>query len=730
MKLQKLIKYTHAFLNKGANKDPHPIILSYLITSYCNSHCMTCNVWKDKLSVNRIDTSKLKRIVSSDLFSKIEHVGISGGEPSTFEELFSHIKVLADSLPRLQTISITSNCINHTFWEQNLAEIYSFLKSKNIYFQINISLDGIGESHEKIRGTKGNFESFVKVLNFVKSESIPYQIHTTVNRNNVYELPAILHFAKRNDSQIIFRLASTISRLHNTSLIPNLELDEAQISFFCDFINSPAVRSISSTSRRLFYKSLSKQLLSTTKERIANCYFKQQGVVLASDGTVSHCSRFSNGKNILDLSENEVCGFFYDENQNESSVTDICTRCYHDQSGYWTPKEIIKDNLPSVVQRAVKVKSIIRYLSKKFRSLPNVRNEIQKVCIIGMYGGEHVGDAAILGGVLYRLKSRYPQIKEVTVYSFRADRTCMWVKSLTKFSDLKIKVIWREREFINSIESSDILVWAGGPIMNIPVVLSRNYLFIKKACACNIPVEIEGVGYGPLGSKFSRWISAKIFKSARYVSCRSVADLEKLLRLHTPTQVNWQKDPAFDYLKLLNADDLPELDRKLKIDKLIEQLGGGTKVAINLRPLWNKYGEDFSVDSFWNKFAHDIDLLIEKDIQVVFYPMNSDQFGFSDLNVALELKDKLKNPRGFHILYTEPTINEIIYLLRKVDYAVSMRFHGAIFALSQGINTIGLDYDLSKEKKGKIANLFDYNPGTYINIAEFENGDLLSIILK
>lgn len=705
-----------------------PVILSYLITSKCNSHCITCNVWKNKENVDIIDVFQLKKILNSKLFSNIGHVGISGGEPSTFEDLFNHIEVLVETLPNLQTISITSNCINYKYWEDNLTKISNYLKSKNIYFQINISLDGIGDMHDKVRGTKGNFNTFLKVLKYIKQNEIPYQIHTTVNRQNVYQLPGILHFAKRNESQIIFRLASTISRLNNNSLQSDFAVDESQLSFFCDFISSSEVRKISSLSRRLYYRSLCKQLLSNSKERVANCYFKQQGVVLSSDGKISHCSRFENRFDVLSKDESEIKRCYFDKDENEANFSEICKFCYHDQSGYWSPQEIISDYVPQAVKNLFKVSAIIKYLSAHFKKSYNTNSTKGKVCIIGMYGGEHVGDAAILGGVIDRLQKRHLMISEVKVYSFRKDRTDTWIKSIKKFPDLKISSTDDIKTFLKDISESDLLVWGGGPIMNIPVILSRNYMFIKKALSCNVPFEIEGVGYGPLSSSYCKWLAKKIFKSATYISCRSMADYEKISKIINNLNILCDRDPAFQYLDLLGSDDIPSLNRKIKIDRIVEVCGKDNLIALNLRPLWSRYGKDFSPCDFLDNISYDIDKLLEEQYQIIFYPMNSDQFGFSDLNISYEIKDKLKNKERFHILETEPTIDEVVYLLRQVDYAVSMRFHGAIFALSQKIKTIGLDYDLSKNKKGKIANLFIENDGTYINIAEYQRGDLIKAI--
>ena len=736
MNKHKIIKYIHAVLRsfKKNSKVCKPTVLSYLITSHCNSHCITCNIWKDE-TVDRIDADSLKRILESPLFSDIEHVGISGGEPSTFEDLYVHIQTIISSLPKLQTISITSNSINSDFWIKNLLKISDLCKNNNIYFQLNLSLDGIGKIHEQIRGTKGNYSSFQQVRQFVHDHKIPYQLHTTVNRYNVYQLPGILDFAIETHSPIIFRLASPISRLSNGTLIPKIELNDAELSFFCDFLVSQALHAhTSSPARKLFYRKLHDQLLSKTKKRIANCYFKAEGIVLSSDGAISHCSRFNESKNILDNPIADGEKFFYDNNHNEAFISSACDTCYHDQSGFWSPIDISKEYLRKYILPGQKSADVARYLLyKPFASRSSRLSKScnpKEACIIGMYGGEHVGDAAILGGVLTRLKERYPELKKVCVFSFRKDRTEMWAKNLTYLNSLNIEISDNERDFERKIRTSQLLVWAGGPIMNIPVILSRNFKFIKTALSSKVRFEIEGVGYGPLSSKFSKFIASKIFGAADFISCRSEEDRKKILPLIKNTDdVIAKKDPAFDYLRLIPNEIEIESRRRKRIDDILALSNGCKLVAINLRPLWNKYGTGFDFNVFLKEFSIAMMELFRNNIHVCFYPMNSDQFGFSDLNIAYKIQRLVDSDPKFHILETEPTISEAIYFLRKCNTAISMRFHGAIFALSQGIDTIGLDYDVTGSK-GKIANLFNNDKSRFINISNFTHDRLIKQILK
>lgn len=114
-------------------------------------------------------------------------------------------------------------------------------------------------------------------------------------------------------------------------------------------------------------------------------------------------------------------------------------------------------------------------------------------------------------------------------------------------------------------------------------------------------------------------------------------------------------------------------------------------------------------------------------------PMNADQFGFSDLEIAFKLEKRIKllsNHIDFKIWEYEPDINNCIYLLKKAKLTISMRFHGCIFSLASRIPTIGIDYSTSE--KGKVYSLFkDFEMENYvINIKDISSRRLSEKINK
>lgn len=711
MNIRKATLYLHHVVSNkiGLKRDETPKILSYLITNICNSHCITCSAWKDK-NIICLEASLLEKHLGDSFFSSIQHVGISGGEPSTFNALEEHVKIILRKLHKVESLSITSNCILSDYWKEHLPNIKRMCTQQNVYFQLNISLDGIKDVHDRIRGTKNNFLHTEQVIDFVKKHNISYQLHTTIDKYNVFHIGAILHYAKSQKADIIFRLASEISRLNNKEQLEKVSLNKREISFLCDFLQSEELLNYTkSPGRKLYYRSLVKQLLYNTG-RTAPCYFKQQGVVLSSDGALSYCSRFD--RDFGNLYDNANLMDTYRNRDNfEACCNGVCQTCYHDQTGFWPLHSVLtlmaEKKLRKINKMAQVIKCLFKGITVPFSHKRNIQaRDVRTISIVGMYGGEHVGDAAILGGVIKRLIDRYADLENIYVYSFREDRTQCWVNCLNYISKgIHIDVIGCSGNFKQKIKESQLIVWGGGPLMELPVVLSRNYMFIKYAISCGCRFEMEGIGYGPINTFFGRHLAHWIIELADRITLRSTNGIkdENLKEKYK----EGDHDPAFDYLKdlPLSLTTVCSTDKRA-IDKLCSINEGQKIILLNLRPLWSRYGKisTFCFDDFLSDMANAIIQLHSKGFVTVFFPMNADQFGFSDLTVGYHLQDLIGEKADFRIWETEPSIDSLIYLLRKADFTFCMRFHAVIFSLSQNIKTIGIDYSLNG--KGKVSSLF------------------------
>lgn len=703
-----------------------PTLINLPITEVCDSKCVMCNIWNDDKE-DAFLPDVLRDKFKDPFYSEVKHLGISGGEPTLNPELLNNIKVIVSEL-KLKSLSMTSHGFHTDKHKELLPKIKDICKKNNVKFSLNISLDGIDEIHLKIRRIKDAFKKTTDTAFYAKSIGIPVQFQTTVSRDNVYNIVKVREFAIKNGFESIFRVATEISRLYNEDLQEGIALDKKQKSFFADFLQSERTITASySVGRRLFYSDLSKRFI-TGANRKAPCSFQSTGLFLSPVGDIYNCS-ISNTPLEIDADNLEKS---VKSSKNVQILSDLiknkCQTCLHDQSGRWPLYHYLKvhNKTRKYYLKGMKLYKVFNLFKEIIFSGTKkgnlVTSKTNRILIIGMYGGEHVGDAAILGGVILRLKERF-SFTDIDVLSIRKDRTECWVDNL----DLPVNINVIDCETNIDPYSYDKLVLAGGPIMNIPTILLHHIKVINKFKKTKKPFLIEGVGYGPLKTKLSKFLAKNIISKSDEISLRTSEDFQKVIKFRKDSIETY--DPAFDYLKyhleILKESTDKFLNKILKDDKKI--------CVINLRPSDKTYTTSGGVLDLEDKmFASIINFMEHNSINMkyVFMPMNSDQFGFCDFEIAYRLEDKIKESKieaDYTIWETETTINDCLLLLNKASLTISMRFHGCIFSLSTNTPTIGIDY--STIEKGKVYNLFKniQKENQVVNLNNFHKDSIMKI---
>jgi len=720
LKIGKIASYIFEWYTKPSrlrHLPDYPRVLNLLVTEKCNCRCQMCNVW-ERDQGRDLCPKDLRKILQNPLFGKVSHVGVSGGEPTLRDDLCDLFVSILESLPQVTTLSLTTNGTQPDKLNNFLPIIKDACAQKKVSFSLNVSLDGLDAVHDKIRGRERSFVSTLETLKLARQFEIPCQLQCTISSGNVYQVEGVMFFALKNSIDVIYRLATTITRLDNQDKINKIKLESKHKSFLADFLTSPTtLNQTRLASRRLFYLDLAKRLVAGGTRK-APCYFQFEGVMLSASGLLYNCSICTIPLgNALESDARELYFSQKGEETRRNLLHNSCPSCMHDQAGAWSPYSLIKGNFGThrLVAYGKKLKTaanfftIGNYLLFTNKTSAQVKTPLQqaffekrlkKALIVGCYGGEHVGDAAILGGVLQRIERDF-SVKSVVIASSRPDRTERWSSSLK--TNLQVTVIpYNSSDIEASLPHCDSLVFAGGPLMDLPALLVKHLQAALKAKSLGLPVLIEGCGIGPFRFELSRKIVRRLLAMADHVRLRTQASVDISARWGTAALL--ARDPAFDYLDsralaVTNSQDVPEsLATILVTNKKI--------VGINLRPLWQKYAKGYinskKVLEIEEAFLSELTkaLIARQDgIRYVFFPMNPDQYGFSDLSIAFRLKEKLPEFFDFMIWEYEPDVDELIYFLSKMTSCLTMRFHASIFSLALKIPTIGIDYGISCQSK-------------------------------
>jgi MoaA/NifB/PqqE/SkfB family radical SAM enzyme len=161
---------------------PYKVLIS--LTNQCNSRCVYCDIWK----INSEDKSKLqKELKIEELDSVFRELGghllwlsLSGGEVT----LVPYFKELLQSAKRhcknLKIFTFTTNALA----PDRALEYARFAKELGFDVFITISLDGDEETHDRVRGIKGNFKKCVTLYEMLKKEGINAHYGITVGDGN------------------------------------------------------------------------------------------------------------------------------------------------------------------------------------------------------------------------------------------------------------------------------------------------------------------------------------------------------------------------------------------------------------------------------------------------------------------------------------------------------------------------------------------------------------------
>ncbi len=185
------LKFPDFHLWKKTEEKRIPLSAEIELTERCNSNCIHCyiNLPADDEEARRRELS-FEEI--RDLVDEAVEMGclwwlITGGEPllrEDFADIYLYLK------KKGLLTSVFTNAILIT------PELVSLFK-KYPPRELEITVYGITQkTYERIARTPGSFEAFMKGINLLQKESVPFTLKAMALRSNINELEAIKDFCK------------------------------------------------------------------------------------------------------------------------------------------------------------------------------------------------------------------------------------------------------------------------------------------------------------------------------------------------------------------------------------------------------------------------------------------------------------------------------------------------------------------------------------------------------
>jgi MoaA/NifB/PqqE/SkfB family radical SAM enzyme len=287
------LKFRGTRLIKAAAK---PTVISLAVTNRCNSHCVMCNIWKRAseeadIKSREMSQEKIISILSHPLLSEVVELDLTGGEPHLRDDLADIAIAIGglkkSALPRLRSLIITTNGLLPPRIITNYRRILENLMGTDIDLVSVNSIDGIGPTHDLIRGTSGAFELATQTLDGLTELRAEYPnfiigIKTTILPDNVNVLGAILDFAlERELFHIISPALFTEARFRNLGKKDTLTLSTAQYGDVLEFYRLDRLRTD-------YFYSTTRDFLATGRKRWT-CAALYNYLFIDFDGTVYPC---------------------------------------------------------------------------------------------------------------------------------------------------------------------------------------------------------------------------------------------------------------------------------------------------------------------------------------------------------------------------------------------------------------------------------------------------------
>lgn len=178
---------TYWMARRQDRPDVMPMNYTLSLTYQCNSRCATCNIWRRE-PVDELAVEEWERILAS-IGDSPYWVTLSGGEPLLRSESVAIAKRVC-GLTRPAVLNIPTNGLLPTRIVEGVQEIA--VSSPGVDVVVNLSLDGWGEDHDRIRGVPGNFKRAMQTyrgLRALNKPNLTLGIHTVISRLNVEKVP-------------------------------------------------------------------------------------------------------------------------------------------------------------------------------------------------------------------------------------------------------------------------------------------------------------------------------------------------------------------------------------------------------------------------------------------------------------------------------------------------------------------------------------------------------------
>jgi len=339
-----------------------PTVLIYHCTFVCDARCEMCSNWKRGNRKSDMTLDQVQRVLDSKLWRNIEIANVSGGEPTTRNDLVEICQALLDKMPRLRKLGINTTGMTPQRAIPMLTRVVEACDRKGVIFSTRVSIDGVGEMHNDVRQVKRGFDKANETIRAMRELQKRYRfgfgISTTIFSKNLNDAENILAWARREGLDIVFNMVRfTEPMLGNSDLAgamkPVGKEEERMRQFFLERVRMDPLLD----GQNYIYMHYA-DMIANGYRRLAPCPFQTQGIMLNPDGGLFFCENSEVVGNVLQEDAEAIYFRASSQDHRDEIRRDKCDTCL-------SPCQM---NVSAVKQVVPYVKFLVRAAREKRRA--------------------------------------------------------------------------------------------------------------------------------------------------------------------------------------------------------------------------------------------------------------------------------------------------------------------------------------------------------------------------
>lgn len=365
-------------MKKSKNKRIKDVVIA--CTERCNAKCRMCNIWKKNDTGDELKSSDFLYLPED-----LTNVNISGGEPFLRQDLVEVVSNIRKRSRRAKIIISTNG-----FATKIIIDTMKELLKIDSSIGVVVSVDGIGDNHNKIRGMAGGFDRVLQTIKELKDLGVKTKIAFTIADYNYKDLENVYNLSTELGIEMSLAL---VHSSENYFSIKNDVKYKKEIMERLDWLMQKELSTMSPKKWLRAYFTYGLKIFLETGTRILPDYSGERSLFISSNGDV-YPSDINNQK-IGKLNNSD--GFSIDSGKinNKTASWMICTtrtaiKKHFIKVGFWILKNKIKFAFYDRSNWFYYIVGLIFMALNKFRYF-----------ILGYHNPRPIAKRAIMKNILY-----------------------------------------------------------------------------------------------------------------------------------------------------------------------------------------------------------------------------------------------------------------------------------------------------------------------------------------